>query len=179
MARFSFPTIVCGQRKVFTFDAPTEGQAVITNRFCPKEFLVPRNSFLYDAITPKNGEELHEFEQDCRNLADAMKKSKYNDVRDVFMDALASVVTAHVNRCGRLIFNDLLTYIDILCYFLYADGNDEKIIKLNYPLYTNFFFENMPNSLKDSATLQPLIHTNMATVIRELKEKAEVELGLR
>lgn len=95
------------------------------------------------------------------------------------MDALACLVTAHVNQHGRLIFNDLLTYIDIFSYFLFADGIDEDNIKTNYPRFTYQFLIKMPNYLKDSATLQPLTNTNMASIIKELNYKAEIKLGIK
>jgi len=181
MMRFSFSAVVCNQNKSFTFDVPTNNQGVVTNRFCPKAFLVLQNGF-YDAITPINGETVLEFEQDCRNLANAITNSIYKDSNnkwEIYMDALACLVTTHVNQCGRLLFNDLLIYIDIFCYFLFADGINENNIKTNYPRFTYQFLIKMPSFLKDSATLQPLTNTNMASIIKELNKKAEIELGIR
>lgn len=180
MAQFSFSAVVCNQNKSFTFDVPTNNQGVITNRFCPKAFLVPKNG-LYDAVTPINGETVSEFEQDCCNLANAITNSIYknsNNKWDIYMDALASIVEMHTNRCGRLLFNDLLIYIDIFSYFLFADGINEENIKANYPRFTYQFLIKIPNYLKDSVTLQPLTTSYMASVIKNLNYKAEVELGL-
>lgn len=181
MAQFSFTAVVCNNKKIFSFDVPTNEQGVITNRFCPKSFLVPQNG-LYDVITPINGETILEFEQDCRNLANAITNSTYKDSNnkwEIYMDALARLVTTHVSQHGRLIFNDLLTYIDIFSYFLFADGIDEDNIKTNYPRFTYQFLIKMPNYLKDSATLQPLTNTCMASIIKELNYKAEIKLGIR
>lgn len=181
MAQFSFTAVVCNNKKIFSFDVPTNEQGVITNRFCPKSFLVPQNE-LYGVITPINGETVLEFEQDCRNLANAITNSIYKDSNnkwEIYMDALACLVTAHVNQHGRLIFNDLLTYIDVFSYFLFADGIDEDNIKTNYPRFTYQFLIKMPNYLKDSATLQPLTNTNMASIIKELNYKAEIKLGIK
>lgn len=115
MAQFSFSAVVCNQCKVFTFDAPIDNRGVvITNRFCPKEFLVTPTRVFYGAITPISGESILEFEQDCRNLANAITNSDYqssNNELDIYIDALACIVAAHNSRCGRLLFGDLLIYI--------------------------------------------------------------------
>lgn len=48
---------------------------------------------------------------------------------NVYLDALDRLLIAHINRCGRLIFNDFLIYLDILSYFLFADGVNEDKVK--------------------------------------------------
>lgn len=180
MEHFSFSAIVCNQNKVFSFDIPTNSQGVITNRFCPKAFLVPQG-IMYDSITPINGESLFDFKQDCQNLASCMTNSIYknsNNKWDIYTDSLDHIIATHINRCGRLLFNDLLIYLDIYSYFLYADGVNEKNIKLNYPRFANQYLKNIPELLKDSSTFQPLIVTKMSSIIKDLSHKAEIELGI-
>lgn len=182
MEHFSFNAILCNQSKVFSFDVPTNGQGVITNRFCPKDFLAPQGQgLMYNSITPVHGEGLFEFKLDCENFAKAITESKYqssNNKWDIYCDALDYIIATHINRCGRLLFNDLLIYLDIYSYFLYADGVNENNIKLNYPRFANQYLKNIPEYLKDSMTLQPLATTRMASIIKDLSHKAEIELGI-
>ena len=95
------------------------------------------------------------------------------------MDALACLVTTHINIYSRLLFNDLLIYKHIFSYFLFADGINEDNIKTNYPRFTYQFLLKTSDYLKDSTTLQPLVTTNMASIIKDLNYKAEIELGIR
>lgn len=179
MAQFSFSVKVCSQYKTFTFDVPTNSQGVITNRFCPKDFLVPQNSF-YDAMEAVNGETLLEFKHDCESMAHNISTSSLNNSNiriQVYLDAFDRLLVEHVNRCGRLIFNDFLIYLDILCYFLYADNVSEYEIKLNYPRFAFKYLNTFKDRLKDSWTLLPLAQTNMAETIKRLNRESEMKLG--
>ena len=177
MRQFSFSAVICGQPKRFEFEIPVDQQVVITNRFCPKEFLVQQNSPLYDAITYINGEAIGEFEQDCENLASAMSTSQFSNKLDVYKDALFKIIIMHINRCGRLIFNDLLIYMDIFSYFLYADWISENDIKTLYPCLVNQAVNWFQKYVKDSRTLLPLQQTDMAETIKRLNRESEMKLG--
>lgn len=180
MKEFIFEATICRVRKTFRFELPTIGNMVITNKFCPKDFLVPRNSF-FNAITPQNGESIEEFENDCTMFTNCLNENEFNSTNNkwnVYMAAMDDLVARHIGRCGRIFFNDLLLYIDLFCYFLYADGIDEDNIKLNYPRFVNQYLINASNYLKDSYTQIPLENTQFANIIRELAKKSEIELGL-
>ena len=180
MARFSFSAKVCNQQKIFTFEVPSNGLFVVTNRFCPKEFLVPKNS-LYNAVTPLNGETILEFKQDCENFVNYINTSSQNisNVKmSVYLDALDRLLIAHLNRCGRLIFNDFLIYLDIYSYFIFADGVIEDKVRLNYPRVAYKYLNSLKDSLKDSQTLSPLSQTDMAGMIKRLNKESEQKLGI-
>lgn len=180
MAQFSFSAKVCNQQKFFTFEVPSNGLFVVTNRFCPKEFLVPKNS-LYNAISPLNGEAILEFKQDCENFVNYINTSSQNisNIKmNVYLDALDRLLIAHINRCGRLIFNDFLIYLDILSYFLFADGVNEDKVKLNYPRVAYKYLNSLRDSLKDTQTLSPLSQTGMADMIKKLNNESEQKLGI-
>ena len=179
MAQFSFSAKVCNQYETFTFDVPTNSQGVITNRFCPKDFLVPQNP-LYDAMEPINGETLLDFKHDCESLANNISTSSLNNSNikmQVYFDAFDRLLVNHINRCGRLIFNDFLIYLDIFCYFLYADNVSESEIRLNYPRFAFKYLNALKDKLKDSWTLLPLEQTNMAETIKRLNRESEMKLG--
>lgn len=180
MAQFSFSAKVCNQQKFFTFEVPSNGIFVVTNRFCPKEFLVPKNS-LYNAISPLNGETILEFKQDCENFVNYINTSSQNISNlkmNVYLDALDRLLIAHINRCGRLIFNDFLIYLDILSYFLFADGVNEDKVKLNYPRVAYKYLNSLKDCLKDTQTLSPLSQTSMADMIKKLNKESEQKLGI-
>lgn len=180
MKKFIFEAKICRERRIYSFELPTIENKVVTNRFCPKEFLVPQG-VLYNAITPQNGESIEEFENDCSTFITCLNENEYNysnNKWDVYMSSMDDLIARHIGRCGRILFNDLLIYIDLFCYFLYADGVNEDSIKLNYPRFVNQYLINASNYLKDSYTQMPLENTQFADIIKRLARKSEMELGL-
>lgn len=181
LRQFSFSATVCGKQKNFKFEIPVEQQIVTTNRFCPKEFyvrqFVRQNSPLYDAASYLQGETIDEFEQDCENLASAMCSSQFRNKWDVYRDALFKVIIAHINRFNRLIFNDLLVYMDIFSYFLYADGMSENDIKTLYPCLVNQAVNCFLKYMKDARTLLPLSQTDIVEIVEKLSKENEMKIN--
>ena len=139
----NFKTRICGKLKTLSFDVPFENGNVITNRFCPQDLLTGNSmanipKLMVTAITPMTGESLDEFVSDCNQQTTAMKT--FSTATDTKMDAhtlgLMTAVKNHLRLHGRLIFGDLLIYVDIFSYLLLADGFSEEEIKHIYPIIT-------------------------------------------
>lgn len=154
--RFSFATKINGKKKDLIINAPVENGGVYTNKYCPQELLTGGINF----VTAVNGEILEEFIADCQKQVIAMEATRVqSSLLDVHIAGLMAVIMEHLARCGRLIFGDLLIYMDIFSLLLEADGYDNEEIKDMYPrivrtivdLYPDKVFNTMDlSSFKDS-----------------------------
>jgi hypothetical protein len=137
--------------------APVENGYVITNKYCPKVLLIGGSSFLNSISTGCiNGERIEEFISDCQEQVISMSYvRKEQTPLDAHVIGLMTVVTNHLNRCGRLIFGDLLIYMDCFSYLLSADGFSDDEIKRIYPRITRKIVEYCPNYIKNTADLSP------------------------
>ena len=68
-----------------------------------------------------------------------------------FKDGLLQVVDAHISRCGRLLFCDLLMYVDCLAYLCYAsDFMTEEQINESYASWVKYVVNNKKNAIMSS-----------------------------
>lgn len=150
--KFCFNGIIQGQYKEFVFEAPVENGGVYTNRYCPQDLLTGGISF----ITAVNGESIDEFIADCRKQVVAMGVAGNNETKlDTHIAGLMAVVMEHLYRCGRLIFGDLLIYVDCFSLLLEADGFSEDEIKNIYPKVTRRIVELYPDYIFNTQDLSP------------------------
>lgn len=91
-----------------------------------------------------------------RELEMAMEAAgKQKTLLDVHVAGLMAVVMDHLARCGRLIFGDLLIYMDCFSLLLEADGFSEKEIKEIYPRVTHTIVELYPDYIFNTTDLSP------------------------
>ncbi len=168
--RFSFSIKVNGKMGRYSFTAPTEEGYVITNYFCPDSLLIDKDSpfSIMSAIIPQNGELEDEFVNDCQNIVNASNSISNNDITFCLQNGLHAVIAKHVNRCGRLLFQDLLLYIDCYSYLLKAVGYSENEIKRLYPAITKKIVDVMSQYVKDSHTLFPFHVTKFYNTLCQL-----------
>lgn len=176
MAYYSYNVCIQGQFYNYTFNVPEFDDFVFTNRFCPDVFLHrDGNPLLGTTPCPKNGQTKKDFKSDCDKFAGYLESSDYNrqyhiDGIAVFYDALEKIVVDHVNKHGRLVFIDLLMYVDVMCYFLFADKGPtaEDDIRKYYPTYVMFVINGLGEYVRDSWTLRPIQEAPMYNIIKEL-----------
>ena len=81
----------------------------------------------------------------------ANSSSKVSNI-ERYMDGLAKVVDDHINRCGRVLFCDLLMYVDCLAYLCYAsDLMTEQQINEKYPYWVKSIVDVRRHSVKCSS----------------------------
>ena len=176
MAYYSYNICIQGKLYHYSFNVPELDDYVFTNRFCPNVFLHrDGNPILGMDPFPKNGQKKTDFNSDCNKFANYLELSDYNsqyhiDGIAVFYDALEKIVVEHVNKHGRLVFIDLLMYVDIMCYFLFADRGEtaEHDIRKFYPTYVMFVINGLGDYVRDSWTLLPIQGTPMYNVVKGL-----------
>ncbi len=147
---------------------PVEKGGVVTSKYCPQELLTGGMS-LVKAI---NGETEEEFLADCQKQMMAMGVAgKEETLLDRHIAGLMAVVMDHISRCGRLIFGDLLIYMDCFCLLLEADGFSEEEIKEIYPRITRTIVDLYPDYVKNTVDLSAFQGSNFDFILQNLVKK--------
>ena len=149
---FCFYTSINGVQKKLNVKAPVENGAVITHKYCPQELLTGGLSF----ITVVNGEGIDEFILDCQKQCAGMRAAGNNVSKlDAHVAGLMASVNDHISRCGRLIFGDLLIYMDCFALLLEADGFSDSEIRNSYPQIVRSIVELYPDYIYNTRDLSP------------------------
>ena len=82
--------------------------------------------------------------------------------------AVNGVMIDHINRCGRLLFQDMLLYMDCFSYLLKSVGYADSEIKSIYPQIVKQIVDVAKNYVKDSHTLLPFHVTNIYQILSRL-----------
>lgn len=159
---FYFKAIINGEPKFLTVKVPVSDAGVQTNRFCPDELLTGGVAF----VEPLQGELESDFIRDCLNiLAGTEASGRKADNIHAFIGGLMGTVMSHFNRCGRLIFGDLLIYMDCFALLLEADGVPADRIRSIYidvlRIIVNLYDENVLSTIN----LAPLRDTPMYLIL--------------
>lgn len=150
--KFLFEAIIKGQGKKLTISVPVKNGFAITNHYCPQDILTGGIPF----VSAINGESIDEFITDCQKQIKAMKDIRATENQlDIHIAGLMAAVMDHLNRCGRLIFGDLLIYMDCFSHLLAADGFGESEITGIYPRITRTIVELYPNKVFNTIDLSP------------------------
>lgn len=156
--QFKFKATILGQSKELVVNAPVRNGFVITNEFCPEGLTDVQNNnvnFPFEITGTIQGESIAEFQSDCASLIEAMNACNATERLDVHLWALQCLVESHLRRCGRLIYTDMLLYVDCFTLLLKADGFDENMIRKSYPAVVYNIVEVYGQYIKDQYTLQP------------------------
>ena len=149
---FSFSGKINGETTNLKIKIPVENGGVYTNKYCPQDLLTGGLNF----VTAMNGESVDEFILDCKMQVVGMEGAGIQKSRlDVHIAGLMGVIMHHISRCNRLIFGDLLIYMDCFSFLLEADGFSEEEIKRLYPKITRSVVESYPDFIFNTQDLSP------------------------
>ncbi|MDL2244257.1 hypothetical protein LJC54_01960 [Parabacteroides sp. OttesenSCG-928-J18] len=166
--KFCFTGHIQGRIKDFVITVPVENGGVYTNKYCPQDLLTGGISF----ISAANGEAVSEFIADCQNQVIAMRSIENDESRlDVHIAGLMAVIIDHLERCGRLIFGDLLIYMDCFSLLLEADGFSEEEIRAIYPRIIRTIVELYPNYVFNTVDLSPFKGSHFDFVLFNVAHK--------
>lgn len=166
--KLNFDTEILGESRTFIVEVPYQDGIVATSEFCPTELL----SGTVDLMAAVRGESLDEFMSGCRKQLLAM--SKITDAGcelDLHIAGLMAVVMDHFARCGRLIFGDLLIYMDCFSLLLEADGFPEDEIKKIYPRVTRTIVDLYPDYVFNTTDLSPFKGSHIDLMLSNLTNK--------
>lgn len=139
-----------GRGKTYSIEIPIENGGVRTDKFCPQELLTGGISI----ISAINGETEDEFLSDCQKQVMAMDlTAPATPAVDRHIAGLMAVVMDHFSRCGRIIFGDLLIYLDCFSLLLEADGFAEAEIRRMYPRVAKTIADLYPDHVFNTADL--------------------------
>lgn len=139
-----------GRDRLYTIEAPIKNGGVRTDKFCPQELLTGGVSI----ISAINGETEDEFLSDCQKQVMAMDIADAGTpLVDRHIVGLMAVVMDHFSRCGRIIFGDLLIYIDCFSLLLEADGFPKEEIREIYPRVAKTIVDLYPDHVFNTADL--------------------------
>ena len=166
--KFCFSGTIQGHQKTFIVKVPVENGGVYTHKFCPADLLSGGISFV-EAV---NGEVIGEFIADCQKQVIAMSTAGVNETRlDTHIAGLMAVVMDHLARCGRLIFGDLLIYMDCFSLLLEADGFSDEEIREIYPRVTRTIVELYPDYIFNTVDLSPFKGSHLDVVLFNISHK--------
>ena len=96
--------------------------------------------------------ETTDVQQDFSNLVNYANLSLKRSNIERYLEGLLKIVDEHIYRCGRVLFCDLLMYVDCLSYLCFASNlMTEEQIKQNYPCWVKSIVESRKNSIKCSS----------------------------
>lgn len=141
---FSLSGKIDGEFRTLNISAEVNAMGyAITNEF--------RSEMPSIAIGRIFGESFEEFRKDCSSILAGKLRSTQRDIFDSWCDGLDHVLSSHINRCGRLFYEDLLVYVDCLAHMWKAKGEQIHMIKVHYPVIVARFVDKyMPYLLVDS-----------------------------
>lgn len=166
--KLNFDTKILGESRTFIVKVPYQDGVVATSKFCPTELIAGT----VDLMAAVRGESLDKFMTDCRQQLMAMSKTREADtLLDAHIAGLMAVVMDHLARCGRLIFGDLLIYMDCFSLLLEADGFSEDEIQEIYPRVTRTIVDLYPDYIFNTMDLSPFKGSHFDFVLYNLTHK--------
>lgn len=114
---------------------------IFTNPFFPPNYVDPRwaRPYVFHDVTRYPFAESSDVQNDFVTLVDYTNASQKQSKMDRYKDGLLKTIDNHIPRCGRLLFCDLLLYVDSLAYLCYAsDLMTEQQIINNYASWVKF-----------------------------------------
>lgn len=152
--------------RTLTVNVPYFPAVVCTNKFCPKPLLTDSAG----TITDINGETKDDFLTDCRKQIIGMRASAAEDsLIDTHIAGLMAVIMDHLSRYGRLIFGDLLIYMDIFSLLLEGDGYPEDEIRKAYPKVLRTITDLYPDYIFNSDDLTPFKGGHYDLILSDLQ----------
>lgn len=169
---FAFSSNVKGVPNRISFSLPTDSSFVISNQYRPNLF----SGAMSPIVNMQAGEGIKEFYDDCCNILTAASRSPEEGV-DALVDGLLAVINAHIARCGRLIFGDLMIYIDCWVHILKGAGVSDQDARDYYSVELGILLSIFLPHIKDDATLVPFSETETFRIVKQHVNQVAIRLN--
>lgn len=126
---------------------------ILRHPFLPLPYVDSRwaRPYVFHDISRYPLAETSDVQNDFTTLVNFANSSSKSTKIDRYKDGLLKTVDAHISRCGRILFCDLLMYVDCLAYLCYAsDLMTEQQINSNYPSWVKFVVDSRKSSVMSS-----------------------------
>ncbi len=150
---------------------PVSSNYVITNQYRPD--IYPMSAAI---VGMQAGEIISEFYADCNNIINAASASQKREV-DALVEGLISVVKSHIQRCGRLIFGDLMIYLDCWAHILKGAGLTDQEVKDCYSVELGILVAVFLPHIKDDSTLLPFKGTQTFIAVKQHVNEVAIRLN--
>lgn len=169
---FVFSTDIKGVPKRISFNLPTTSSFVITNQYRPNLY----SETALPIVNMQAGEDIKDFYNDCNNILTAASCSSQEGV-DALVDGLIAVIKAHIAKCGRLIFGDLMIYIDCWAHILKGGGVSDQDVKDYYSVELGILVSGFLPHIKDDSTLAPFSGTRTFIAVKQHVNEVAIRLN--
>ncbi len=169
---FAFSTNIKGVPQRISFCLPTSSSFVITNQYRPNLNSVTASS----VVEMQAGENSKDFYSDCNNILTAAGQS-LKEGTDALVDGLIAVTKAHIARCGRLIFGDLMIYLDCWAHILKGAGLTDQEVKDCYSVELGILVAVFLPHIKDDSTLLPFKGTQTFIAVKQHVNEVAIRLN--
>ena len=134
--------------RTITIDVPTVQSPFLPMAYVDSRWARP-NVFHDVSIYPLA--EAHDVPNDFNRLVALVNTSTSSVKIEKYKDGLLKLIDEHISRCGRILFCDLLMYVDCLAYLCYtSDLMTEEQIRSNYASWAKFVVDRRKNSVQCS-----------------------------
>lgn len=143
-----------GTYRQYSYDVPT-----LSNAFLPISYIDPRRirPFTFHDFSNYTFEEAPDFNVDLQRLVQLANSSIKPKRIDRLKDSLCTVVSEHIKRCNRVLFNDLLMYVDCLGFICVATGEMESYdVSSEYPKWAKMLVDKYGSYVKCSTKFGPV-----------------------
>ena len=125
----------------------------------PNSYVDPRwaRPYVFHDITRYPFSEINDVQKDFQSLVSYVNTSFEITKIKKYKDGLLKIVDAHILKYGRIIFCDLLLYVDCLANLCYAsDLMTESQIKKEYASWVKFVVDSKMHSIMSSTMWGPM-----------------------
>lgn len=150
----SFKLYENGKYRQYSYDVPT-----LSNTLLPISYVDPRKirPFTFHDFYYYPFEEAPDFNVDIQRLVQLINSSIKPQRINKFKDSLCTIVNEHIRRCNRVLFNDLLMYIDCLGYICLAIGEMTSYeVASEYPKWAKMLVDKYGTYVKCSSQFGPV-----------------------
>ena len=149
----SFKLTENGVSRPYSCDIPT-----LSHPMLPFSYIDPRGirPFVFHDFSRYVFEEAPDFPMDFQRFVQLANSSSAYTRIERFKDALLKICDEHIGRCQRLVFTDLLMYVDCMCFVCLACGEmNTGLIKNNYGKWAKMVVDKRGYYIKSSTHFGP------------------------
>lgn len=169
---FVFSPNIIGCPKRISFTLPIDNGYAISSQYRPNL----QNQNFQAFVGTHAGELDADFYNDCSDILNMAEQSSQTGM-DAITDGILGIIKAHIQRCGRLIFGDLLIYVDCFVHIIRAAGVKEDVLKEFYMVELSHLVRVFLPYIKDDMTLIPFEQTHSYEVLMEQADELSMRLN--
>lgn len=149
----SFKLVENGTTKQFSIEIPT-----LSHPMLPFSYVDPRGvrPYVFHDFSRYVFEEAPDFPTDFQRLVQLANSSASYSRIERFKKALLNICDEHIKRCNRLVFSDLLMYVDCMGFACLATGEmNSSNVKSNYGKWAKMVVDQRGYYVKSSTHFGP------------------------